>query len=86
MLAQKNIFYAYQIVLIFSIPGRSKYVEDLKRDANAEVGQKDYFEIASSLYMLRTTSPWLHSTITKDSYGTSSTCYNVSFYIIILTS
>jgi len=24
-----------------------KYVEDLKRDSNAEVGPKDYFEIAS---------------------------------------
>jgi hypothetical protein len=33
------------------IPGQAairKYVEDLKRGANAEVGPKDYFEIASN--------------------------------------
>jgi hypothetical protein len=36
------------------IPGSTtrilKYVEDLKRGANAEIGPKDYFEIASSKY------------------------------------
>ena len=35
------------------IPGSStrilKYVEDLKRGSNAEVGPKDYFEIASKI-------------------------------------
>ena len=36
-------------------------------------------------FTLCTTSPWSHFIITKDSYGMSSTYYNVSFYIIILT-
>jgi len=42
--------------------------------------------LASVLYPLHERPLWLHFIITKDSFGMSSTCHNVSFYIIILTT
>jgi hypothetical protein len=34
----------------FQSAGILKYVEDLKRGPNTEIGQKDFFEIASSVH------------------------------------
>ena len=50
---KKRILVQDQGGVEFQPAGILKYVEDLKRGANTEIGPKDFFEIASSFYRFK---------------------------------